>query len=97
MIRSFADGGTADVFDGRKTKEARRTCPRSTWRVAARKLDQLDSVVALEELTIPPGNRLESLTGDRRGQHSIRINGQFRICFVWTPEGPEAVEIVDYH
>jgi proteic killer suppression protein len=65
--------------------------------VAARKLDQLDSVERLEDLAIPPGNRLEALAGGRKGQHSIRINEQYRICFVWTRSGPEVVEIVDYH
>ena len=63
----------------------------------ARKLDQLDSVSALAELRIPPGNRLESLSGDRKGQYSIRINDQYRICFVWIETEPDEVEIVDYH
>jgi proteic killer suppression protein len=69
----------------------------SIWRIAARKLEQLDSVIAHDELRIPPGHRLEALSGDRQGQHSIRINEQVRICFVWTESGPDAVEIVDYH
>jgi toxin HigB-1 len=67
------------------------------WKTAARKLDQLDSVATLNELRIPPGNRLELLSGDRKGQHSIRINDQYRICFVWTHLGPDQVEVVDYH
>jgi proteic killer suppression protein len=62
-----------------------------------RKLDQLDSVVSLDDLRIPPGNKLEALRGDRKGQYSIRINDQYRICFVWTESGPSQVEIVDYH
>lgn len=62
-----------------------------------RKLDQLHRVVSLDELNVPPGNRLEALKGDRRGQHSIRINNRYRICFVWTSEGPDEVEITDYH
>ncbi len=62
-----------------------------------RKLDQLDSVTTLDELRVPPGNRLESLTGDRHGQYSIRINERYSICFVWTDAGAEQVEIVDYH
>ena len=66
-------------------------------RLAARKLDQLDSVVDLEELRIPPANRLERLAGDRAGQFSIRINDQYRICFLWTENGPAQVEITDYH
>ncbi len=97
VIRSFRKAGTEDVFNGRATKAARRACPRALWRVAARKLEQLDSVITLEELRIPPGNRLEALAGNRRGQHAIRINDQYRICFVWTTDGPERVEIVDYH
>lgn len=97
MIRSFKDSGTADIFDGRNTKAARKTCPENLWHVAGRKLDQLDSVVTLEELQVPPGNRLEVLKGDREGQHSIRVNRQYRVCFVWTEDGPLEVEIVDYH
>ena len=97
MIRSFDTSGTEDVFNGRNTKDARKTCPRDLWKVAARKLEQLDSVERLEELRIPPGNRLEALLGGRKGQHSIRVNDQFRVCFTWTDEGPSAVEIVDYH
>jgi proteic killer suppression protein len=65
--------------------------------VAVRKLEQLDSVVALKELRIPPGSRLEPLKAERRGQHSIRINERYRICFRWTELGPADVEIVDYH
>lgn len=97
MIRSFADQGTEDVFNGLNSKTARRGCPRELWAVASRKLDQLDSMESLEELRIPPGNHLEALVGDRRGQHSIRINERYRICFRWTTEGPSNVEIVDYH
>ena len=65
--------------------------------VARRKLDQLDNVVVLADLRLPPGNRLESLHGSRKGQHSIRINDKYRICFQWTDAGPKDVEIVDYH
>lgn len=97
MIRSFRDEGTEDVFNGRATKKARKACPRQLWRVAVRKLDLLDSVERLDELIIPPGNKLESLIGDRRGQHSIRINEQYRICFAWSEAGPCEVEIMDYH
>lgn len=97
MIRSFHDQGTEDVFNRRRTKAARRTCPEALWRVAQRKLDQLNAAVSLGSLRIPPGNRLEALDGDRQGQHSIRINDQYRVCFVWTDEGPERVEITDYH
>ncbi len=97
MIRSFANHGTQDVFNGRNTKAARQSCPRELWVVASRKLDQLDSVELLDELRIPPGNRLEALVGERKGQHSVRINQRYRICFRWTSEGPSEVEIVDYH
>jgi toxin HigB-1 len=97
MIRSFADPGTEDIFNGRDTRRARGTCPRSLWRVATRKLEQLDSAGALEDLRVPPGNRLEALRGDRLGQHSVRVNDQYRVCFTWTDTGPDGVEIVDYH
>jgi proteic killer suppression protein len=97
MIVSFKDHGTEDIFNGRNTKDARKTCPRSLWRIAARKLDQLDSTQSVDELKIPPGNRLETLKGDRKGQWSIRINEQYRICFRWTDTGPEEVEVTDYH
>lgn len=97
MISGFLDTGTEDIFNGRNTKAARRVCPRELWQVAVRKLDQLDSVERLEELRIPPGNRLEALSGNRQGQYSIRINDRYRICFVWREEGPFQVEIVDYH
>jgi proteic killer suppression protein len=97
MIRTFRDAGTEDLFYGRTSRAARQTLPQSLWRVASRKLEALDSAELLKDLRVPPGNRLEALKGDRAGQHSIRINDQFRICFVWTDAGPEAVEIVDYH
>jgi len=67
------------------------------WRVAQRKLDQLNAAVSLASLRIPPANKLEALVSDREGQHSIRINVQYRVCFVWTAAGPTQVEIVDYH
>ncbi len=97
MIRRFRDRGTEDIFEGFDTRAARAWGPGSLWKVAARKLELLDSAVALMDLRIPPGNRLEGLSGNRRGQHSIRINDQFRICFQWTADGPDLVEIVDYH
>lgn len=98
MIQSFKDPGTEDVFNGEQSRRARKVCPRNLWNIAARKLDQLDSARRLEDLRIPPGNRLEALSGARVGQHSIRINDQYRLCFVWSPEiGPERVEITDYH
>ena len=97
MIVSFNEDGTEDIFDGRDTRRARRICPPAIWRVARRKLDQLDSAALLGDLAVPPGNRLEGLAGDRSGQHSIRINDQYRICFIWTDAGPAEVEITDYH
>lgn len=97
MIRSFYDQGTEDIFNRRRTKAARRACPEVLGRVAQRKLDLLNAAVSLDSLRIPPGNHLEALSKDRQGQHSIRINDQYRICFIWTDKGPERVEITDYH
>lgn len=97
MIESFADKATEDIFNGVNSTEARRRLPRDLWRTAFRKLDLIDSAVQLDDLKIPPGNRLELLKGDRAGQHSVRINDQYRICFVWTGTSVRSVEIVDYH
>ena len=97
MIVSFKDKATEDIFYGIASRNARKACPQTIWRVAARKLDQLDSVESLEELKVPPGNRLEPLSGNRKDQYSIRINDQFRICFQWAKSGPDEVEITDYH
>jgi proteic killer suppression protein len=96
-IISFKNQGTEDVFNGEDSKAARKTCPVNLLRVAQRKLDQVDNVVTLADLRVPPGNQLEALKADRAGQHSIRINDQFRVCFIWTEAGPTDVEIVDYH
>jgi proteic killer suppression protein len=74
-----------------------KTCSKSLWKLAFRKLDQLDSVLSLDELRVPPGNRLKVLSGDRQGPYSIRINDQCRICFKWTQTGPIDVEVTDYH
>ncbi len=97
MINSFKDQASEDIYNGKASRLARKTCPQTIWRIAARKLDQLDAVIALEELKVPPGNRLEALSGNRKGQYSIRINEQYRICFTWGDTGPEDVEITDYH
>lgn len=97
MIASFKDRATEDLFNGVNSKRARQVCPVQLRRIAGRKLDQLDSAERLDELRVPPGNRLEALSGDRQGQQSIRINDQYRICFIWTEGGPAEVEIVDYH
>jgi len=97
MIESFKDRASEDIFNGVNSKEARKVCPKTLWQVAARKLDQLDSVQSLEELKVPPGNRLERLSGDRKTEYSIRINEQYRICFLWGKSGPRNVEVTDYH
>ncbi len=97
MIVSFKDKATEDIFNGISSRIARKACPQAIWKIVARKLDQLDSVESLNELKIPPGNRLEPLSGKRKGQYSIRINDQFRICFQWDDSGPNEVEITDYH
>ncbi|GAA5161360.1 type II toxin-antitoxin system RelE/ParE family toxin [Ornithinimicrobium tianjinense] len=93
MIRSFRDGATERLWFRQRAKDLD---PRIE-RVALRKLVMLDAAEVLEDLRVPPANRLEALKGDRAGQHSIRINQQWRICFVWTDAGPQDVEIVDYH
>lgn len=92
MIRSFGDEETRELFE---TGRSRRYAAIAD--IAMRKLAQLDVAHTLEFLRSPPGNRLEALKGDRKGQYSIRINDQFRVCFRWTPDGPEQVGIVDYH
>ena len=97
MIQSFKNQATEDIFNGKSIKASRKTSPQSLWNIVARKLDQLDSVLTLDELRVPPGNRLEPLSGDRKDQHGIRINNQYRICFIWTGNGPADVEIADYH
>lgn len=97
MIVSFRDSASEDIYDDRRSKAGRRGLPIELWSIAQRKLSQMNAVERLLDLAVPPGNRLEELRGDRRGKHSIRINEQYRICFVWTPEGPSEVEIVDYH
>ena len=97
MIVSFRNVGTEDIFDGNNSREARRLCPQRLWKGVGRKLEQLDSATALDDLRVPPGNRLEALDRDREGQYSIRINDQYRICFLWTELGAAEVEIVDYH
>ena len=97
MIDSFKTKGTEDLFNGIRSKAARKTCPESIWSVAVRKLSALDYAAHLSDLAWPPGNGLEALKGDRKGQHSIRINQQYRVCFVWTGNGAVDVDITDYH
>lgn len=92
MIQSFKCSDTRALYQRRRV---------ARWvnieAAARRKLDQLDAAGELRDLASPPNNRLEALRGDRKGQHSVRVNDQFRVCFVWTAKGPENVEIVDYH
>lgn len=97
MIRSFADRATEDLFNGVDTRRARRACPKALWPIARRKLTQLNRVRSIRELSVPPGNRLERLGGDRTGQHSIRINDQYRVCFRWEDRYADDVEVTDYH
>ena len=92
MIASFTDQDTADLFSGKRVKRFANIAS-----VAERKLQQIDSAAVLNALRAPPGNRLEALTGDRRGQHSIRVNDQWRVCFVWKADGAHDVEIANYH
>ena len=92
MIRSFKCKHTKTLSKGKRVKRFV-----NFENVARRKLRQLEIANHLEDLRVPPGNRLEALKGDRSGQHSIRINDQWRICFFWTNAGAEDVEIVDYH
>ena len=93
MIRDFADRETEGIWSGVRS----RRLPSDIQQIALRKLRLLNQARELADLRIPPGNRLEALKGDRSGQFSIRINDQWRICFIWTEGGPAHVEIVDYH
>lgn len=93
MIRGFADAETATIWAGRRSGKL----PADIQPAALRKLRMLNQARVLEDLRVPPGNRLEALRGTRSGQHSIRINNQWRICFIWHDSGASDVEIVDYH
>ena len=92
MIVSFHDGDTESLAHRRRVERFQ-----AFERVARRKLRQLEIAGRLDDLRVPPGNRLEALKGERAGQYSIRINDQYRLCFVWTDGGPAEVEVVDYH
>lgn len=96
LIKSFADKRTEDLFHGRSTRRTRSLDPR-VQRSAVRKLDMLNAAHELMDLRSPPGNRLEVLRGDLAGRHSIRVNDQWRIVFIWTAGGPAEVQFVDYH
>ena len=91
-ICSFRCADTEALYQGLRPRRFR-----NIEATAERKLQMLDAAQELKDLRAPPGNRLEALVGDRAGWHSIRINDQWRVCFIWTPQGPENVEIVDYH
>ena len=93
MIQNFASRETEIIWSGERS----RRLPQDMQAIALRKLRLLNQARTLNDLRVPPGNRLEALRADRHGQHSIRINDQWRICFVWTEGGPANVEIVDYH
>ncbi len=93
MIKSFRDREAERIFNEQRS----RKLPSAIQRTALRKLVQLDNAVTVNDLRVPPGNRLEALKGGRKGQHSIRINDQWRICFVWTDGDAYNVEIADYH
>lgn len=93
VIKSFKDKAAETVFGG----DCPKGFPNQIMKVARRKLEMIQAAVKLDDLRSPPNNRLEVLTRDRAGQHSIRINDQYRVCFVWTGQGAESVEIVDYH
>ena len=96
MIRSFGDRTTEDLFHGRNTAAVRRLSA-EIKRAAARKLDMIEAAADLGDLRSPPGNRLEALAGDLKGQHSIRVNDQWRIVFRWKDGAAEDVRFVDYH
>jgi proteic killer suppression protein len=93
VLRSFRDKDTEAIWRRQRSRKLDTTTQRAAWR----KLAMLDAAETLGDLRMPPGNRLEKLAGDRTGQHSIRINRRWRICFRWSEAGPAEVEIVDYH
>ena len=93
MIKTFRDANTEQLW----TEERSRRIPPNVHKVGLRKLQMLNAAGALSDLIVPPGNRLEALEGDREGQHSIRVNDQYRICFVWRDGNAYEVEITDYH
>lgn len=97
MIRSFGDDATEDVFHGRYSRKVRTKLPKYLFELAQKKLDMINAAYMLEDLKIPPANRLELLQGNLRGKHSIRINEQYRIIFKWLGNDAEQVQIIDYH
>ena len=97
MIADFADQGTEDIFNRVNSPAARRTCPQQLHFIATKRLQELQAAASLNDLRLIRGHRLEMLRGARRGQYSIRINSQYRICFRWEQSQAGAVEITDYH
>ena len=93
----FANEGTSDIANRLKTKAAAKVLPVALHAIAARKLDLVLFATAVEDLRVPPGNQLEVLKGDRKGQYSIRINQKYRVCFEWVKSQAQGIEIVDYH
>jgi proteic killer suppression protein len=93
----IGDRGTQDIYDGVDSKAARRALPSQLHDAARDLLDVIEAAASLLDLAALPGGRLEKLKGDRKGQHSLRINDQYRVCFTWTDDGAVGVEIVDYH
>lgn len=93
----FADKATEDIWDGLDSKVARKALPSNLHGVGRRRLLAINAATCLADLGFPPGNKLEALTGDRDGQHAIRINDKYRICFRWSDDGCSEVEITDYH
>jgi proteic killer suppression protein len=96
MIQTFADDATRDVWNGVNSKAARRL-PRALWPVIRRKLDQLDAVTRLDDLRVPPGNRLHALSGDLAGHHAVRVNDQYRVIFRFEGHDVHDVRCTDYH
>ena len=96
MIASFGDNATRDLYHGARSARVRRI-PQQIWRIACRKLDMIEYAEALQDLLVPPGNRLEALKGDMAGFHSIRVNDQWRVVFQWRSGAAHEVSLVDYH
>jgi len=97
LIKSFASHGTSDIYSGKNTKNARKTCPRELWSKAHRLLHMIDSAKSLKDLKKFPGQRIKKLAGKRKNEYSMRINRQFRICFYWSNKEATEVSIEDYH
>jgi len=97
LILSFADEETKDIFDGTKSRKALRRLAPVLWHIAQRKMHMIQAAARLDDLRVPPANRLEALKDELKGLHSIRINDQYRIVFRWIDQNAEAVKIVDYH